>query len=146
MSHEQIIDSHILHIIENQSIADQIELQEQLQLRGFVLPQATISRRLKKLGVTKINGAYQVTENKVQYLPLILNVQISDAGLMVLHTNPGNANVLAYWLDKNYVHHTNNTFAILGTIAGDDTILVVHKNYELAAQFLAILKKDFSYL
>ena len=62
MLQETVLDGHILNIIQNSQISEQSELQDLLQNRGFDIPQATLSRRLKKLKIAKVAGVYQVVE------------------------------------------------------------------------------------
>jgi transcriptional regulator of arginine metabolism len=82
-------------------------------------------------------------------LPLILNIQIADSGLIVLHTQPGNANPLGSFIDKKYVAFSQqnpNNSCILGTIAGDDTVLLIIKSKEALPSVLNVLLKEFPYL
>ena len=82
-------------------------------------------------------------------LPLILNIQISEFGLMILHTNPGQAHSLGYYLDQKYVSfHPQNAgdSGILGTVAGDDTVLIIIKNRDSLNKVLTLLHNDFPYL
>lgn len=149
MLQEKVLDGHILNIIQNNEISEQSELQDLLQSRGFDIPQATLSRKLKKLKIAKVAGVYQVIEFNQPHLPLVLNMQVSDLGLIVLHTNPGQANSLAYFLDQKYVSFSpknkiNN--GIMGTIAGDDTVLVIIKSKDHLAHVLELIREEFPYL
>lgn len=149
MSHDAILDGHILNIVQNQEIREQSDLQKILKFRGFDVPQATISRKLKKLKIVKVSGIYQTVEFNQPYLPIILNMQISESGIIVLHTHPGNGNPLAYYIDQNYVTYSPKNPklpGILGTIGGDDTVLVVVKNKKEVENVLAVLFEDFPYL
>lgn len=149
MAHKAIIDEHILTIIQKEDIKEQSDLQTLLELRGYQVPQATLSRRLKKLQIAKINGIYKVLELGSPNLPLILNIQISDFGLIILHTNPGQAPGLAYYLDQKYVSfHPNqeNGSGILGTISGDDTVLLIIKDKLSLSKVITALRLDFPYL
>lgn len=106
MSQDTALDGHILNIVQTEKIAEQIDLQNSLKERGYTIPQATLSRRLKKLKIAKIGGTYQVVEFNIPNLPLVLNIQVSDYGLIVLHTHPGNANSLAFLLtESSYLTH-----------------------------------------
>jgi transcriptional regulator of arginine metabolism len=149
MTGDNIIDGHILNIIQNNEIIEQIDLQNALKKRGFNIPQATLSRRLKKLKIAKIAGVYKIIELNMPNLPLVLNIQVSDLGLIVLHTHPGNANSLAFFIDQKYVtfqaKHPKNS-GILGTIAGDDTVLLIIKSKADLKNVLEIMAKEFPYL
>lgn len=101
---------------------------------GFSVTQATLSRDLKLLRVGKVpceNGGYQyvlpvnVQESKHQErksqnpFPLAIDSISFSGNLGVLKTRPGYANSLAMEIDKLGV------YSVLGTIAGDDTVLMV---------------------
>ncbi|QEY52137.1 arginine repressor [Legionella longbeachae] len=149
MSQDPALDGHILNIVQTEQIEEQIDLQNALKNRGYMIPQATLSRRLKKLKIAKIGGTYQVIDFNFPNLPLVLNMQISDYGLIILHTHPGNANSLAFYIDRKYVsfslQNTQNS-GILGTIAGDDTVLLIIKNKELLPTVIQLLYDEFPYL
>ncbi|MDR0406624.1 MAG: hypothetical protein LBH38_00855 [Holosporales bacterium] len=140
-----VLEEYILSIIQNNEISEQNDLQKILRHHGICISQATLSRKLRKLKITKISGLYKVMEFNPAYLPIVLNIQVSDYGLVVLRTNPGQANSLAYFLDQKYVTaHSENE--ILGTIAGDDTVLIITKNKESLEKILDTIYKDFPYL
>lgn len=149
--HDMQIDHLIVNIIQTQKIAEQSELQQCLLEKGHDMPQATLSRRLKKLNIAKVAGFYQVIAayNPVG-LPLVLNLQVSDYGLIVLHTQPGNANSLAYYFDRKYVAFNAQSMAvpsgILGTIAGDDTVLLIVKSPADLEKVKEVLRGEFPYL
>lgn len=149
MSQDPALDGHILNIIQTEQIEEQIELQNALKQRGYAIPQATLSRRLKKLKIAKIGGTYQIIDFNLPNLPLVLNMQISEYGLIILHTHPGNANSLAFYMDKKYVsfsaQNTQNS-GLLGTIAGDDTVLLIIKNKEKLPHIVQLLHDEFPYL
>jgi transcriptional regulator of arginine metabolism len=111
------LDTLILQLLEGFPIADQGELQAQLAARGHELTQSTLSRRLKRLGVLKVQGRYRRTEAPAQSLP---DVTISEAppNLLVLRTAPGFAQALGLGLDADPVPGQ------VGTLAGDDTVFV----------------------
>ena len=149
MSHDNLLDGHILSIVQIQEIAEQSDLQQALKERGYDIPQATLSRRLKKLKIAKVAGIYRVVDFNPPNLPLVLNAQVSEYGLVVLHTQPGHANSLALFIDKKYVafypQQANNS-GILGTIAGDDTVLLIVKSKADLDQVIQILQAEFPYL
>ncbi|KTD18639.1 ArgR family transcriptional regulator [Legionella jordanis] len=149
MSYDSILDGHILSIVQTREIMEQSDLQHFLSERGYDIPQATLSRKLKKLKIAKVAGVYRVVDFALPNLPLVLNMQISDFGLIVLHTHPASASSLASFIDRKYVSFSfqeESPSGIIGTIAGDDTVILIIKNKQLLPNALAILKQEFPYL
>lgn len=123
--------SAILELVSAQAVHSQDALKQQLSLRGIRATQATISRDIKELGLVKraSDGAYQTAHAEapppagvervrravVEYLGRADRVQ----QLLVLKTDPGQAQPLAFALDQAAWPE------VVGTVAGDDTILVV---------------------
>ena len=123
-------------IISSKEIGSQDELLQELTQEGFQLTQATLSRDLKQLKVAKaasMNGNYvYVLPNNTMYRRMtephsatemlradgIRGIEFSG-NLAVIRTRPGYASSLAYDIDN---HNLNE---IVGTIAGDDTIMLV---------------------
>ena len=123
-------------IISSQQLGSQEELLSALQEEGYQLTQATLSRDLKQLKVAKastMSGKYiYVLPNETMYrrvsTPSSLRemmqipgfVSINFSGNMgVIKTRPGYASAIAWNIDHNDIPQ------ILGTIAGDDTIIIV---------------------
>ncbi|MDR0989234.1 MAG: arginine repressor [Prevotellaceae bacterium] len=122
-------------IVSGREISSQGELLDELMRQGFASTQATLSRDLKELKVAKasnIQGRYvYVLPNNIMYKrtnELDLREMLLTSGFMSLHfsgnlavirTRPGYASSIAYDIDKHEIAD------ILGTIAGDDTILIV---------------------
>ncbi len=92
-----------------------------LGTRGFEVTQATLSRDLKELHVVKTTG--EDGEYKYAIMEEIPGLQIASCdisgNLLVMHTDPGMAPAVAYRVDALRVA------GILGTVAGEDTLLVV---------------------
>ena len=110
-------------IISSKEVGSQEELLQELAKEGFRLTQATLSRDLKQLKVAKaasMNGNYvYVLPNNTMYKQNgFISIEFS-ANLAVIKTRPGYASSLAYDIDNR------NFDEILGTIAGDDTIMLV---------------------
>jgi transcriptional regulator of arginine metabolism len=145
MEKDTILDSCMINIVQNETIKEQADLQEKLKQQGYNIPQATLSRRLKKLKIAKLDGVYRVVGAHTAHLPTILKMQVSDSGLIVMHTHPGQASSLAYFLDSTYVHCAEQQ-TILGTIAGDDTVLIITQGQKNLADVLAKLGRNFPYL
>jgi len=124
----------IARLLEEQVISSQVQLVELLATEGLVLTQATVSRDLEELGAVKVRipggqMAYAIPElakDRVapeDVLKRILGEFLVEAhhsaNLAVLRTPPGSAHVVASALDRAGLHD------VLGTVAGDDTVLVV---------------------
>jgi transcriptional regulator of arginine metabolism len=149
MAKSSVLDEQIMDIIQNNEIAEQSELQDLLRKIGFDIPQATLSRRLKKLNVAKVGGTYMSIDPGAAHVPRVLHMQISDFGLIVLHTLPGHANGLAYYLDQKYATNDpqkSKNSGLLGTIAGDDTLLLIVKSKADVLNIVTVLKTLFPYL
>ena len=123
-------------IISRKEIGSQDELLQELSKEGYVLTQATLSRDLKQLKVAKaasMNGNYvyvlpnntmykRITEQHSVHEMMRYNGFISiefSGNIAVIRTRPGYASSLAYDIDNREFDE------ILGTIAGDDTIMLV---------------------
>ena len=124
----------VARLIESQVIANQQALVDQLAAEGVIATQATVSRDLEDLGAIKVRmpggeSAYAIPAlPKEQRAPedhlrrvvgdWVVEVATSD-NLVVIRTPPGSAHVVASALDRS------GLAGILGTVAGDDTILIV---------------------
>jgi transcriptional regulator of arginine metabolism len=128
----------ILEMIMTGKIRSQVELTELLIAEGFLVTQATVSRDLDDLGINKIRNesgllAYTISQNQTRAEdPLIQVARIaqdllisaeSSANLVVLRTPPGGSQLLASALDRAI--STGDLPEMLGTVAGDDTVLVI---------------------
>jgi len=113
-------------------VLSQTQLGQRLKSEGFQVAQATLSRDLRALNLVKTQSGYKLPEqlgvvegNPNQQCLTILQfmVEAEAAGnLVVVRTHPGNASPVARSLD------TIGWKEIVGTVAGDDTILVVTAN------------------
>jgi len=122
-------------IISEENISSQEVLLKKLKGSGISCTQATLSRNLRQLGAGRIpdgKGSYKyslpdATRNsssvtgKIQVLPVIMNL-IDAKGLIVIRTLPGSASSTAFYIDNA------SRYEIAGTIAGDDTILVIPRD------------------
>jgi transcriptional regulator of arginine metabolism len=122
-------------IIAEEYISTQDELLKRLKGKGISCTQATLSRNLRQMGVGRVSdgsGGYRYslagTTRNADNAPLKLNIvpvirEIVDAkGLMVIKTLPGNASNTAFFIDGA------GRYEIAGTIAGDDTILLIPRD------------------
>jgi len=116
-------------IIAAASPASQRELVETLARRGIKVDQSTVSRDLREMGVVRLpDGRYALPQQAVTPVgegelerglrEYALSAEASG-NLVVLRTPPGNAHALAVILDRSRLRQ------VAGTVAGDDTILVV---------------------
>ena len=132
----------ILDVVDREAVISQEALRRKLRSRGIDATQATISRDLKELGLLKraADGAYQRADRGAppapggeQALRRAVSEYLSRVSrvreLVVLRTGPGQAHALAAAIDR----HPGD--AVVGTIAGDDTILVIARDARRATAF-----------
>lgn len=124
----------VVKMIEQHVVRNQMDLVELLAAEGVAATQATVSRDLDDLGAIKVrvpggDSAYAIPElPKDQVAPedhlrrvlgdWVVEVA-SSANLVVLRTPPGSAHVVGSALDRAGLE------GILGTVAGDDTLILV---------------------
>lgn len=123
----------ILNIIREKPIGTQEELADELRRAGFAVAQATVSRDVKELRLVKVaddGGGYRyavppsaLPPDALGRLQRAFRDYVVDVGfsgnLLLVKTLPGSAQVVAAALDSVEVE------GIVGTVAGDDAILVV---------------------
>ncbi len=124
--HQKIRD-----VIEGNDIATQEQLIAELRKHGIFATQATLSRDLSEIGVVKmrkgsgeyiykvsseLSGSVRALRNK--FINFVHEIK-STSNLIIIKTPPGEAQGVARAIDLAEIEH------ILGTVAGDDTILVV---------------------
>lgn len=122
----------IKELVKAGMVHSQEELQELLNERGFAATQATLSRDMKALGIVKMHDPEFGYSYRIPYGTAsgsasapgsisaegVLSIEFSGQ-LAVIKTRPGFANVVGAILDASHAA------AIMGTIAGDDTVLLV---------------------
>lgn len=130
--HRNARQAMILEIIAAQDIETQDELCEELLKRNFNVTQATVSRDIKDLklykvtGTTKkykyayIEGGDDAVNNKMRNLfrECVLNINYSN-NLIVIKTMRGNGSTAGTFIDMLQYNE------IIGSVAGDDTVLIV---------------------
>lgn len=124
----------ITRLLGRQAVANQAELVELLAAEGVVATQATVSRDLDELGALKVRvpGGGTVyalpepgrdTRSAEDHLRRVLGdwvVEVAhSANLVVVRTPPGSAHVVGSAIDRSGLD------GVLGTVAGDDTVVVV---------------------
>ncbi|MDW3218795.1 MAG: arginine repressor [Acidimicrobiales bacterium] len=121
-------------LLENNAVTNQGQLVELLEQEDLHATQATVSRDLDELGAIKVRvpggeTVYAIPEHPVdriapeEHLRRVMGDWVADvassANIVVLRTPPGSAHVVASALDRAGIGE------ILGTVAGDDTLMVV---------------------
>src|SRR3954471_21707050 len=137
----------ILEVVDRDPLHSQEQLRRRLRQRGFDATQATISRDIADLGLVKRagDGAYQRPGADTSNPETALTALERAAGeflsrverveqLVVVRTGRGQAQALAEALDRARLPEA------VGTIAGDDTILVVARNGRRASAFVKRLE------
>ncbi|MEK6321277.1 MAG: arginine repressor [Acidobacteriota bacterium] len=122
----------ILAIIRAKPIATQQELAAQLSRRGFAATQSSVSRDIVKLGLTKLDGYYVAPEEALKVGGPVTAIDTAGDNIIVVKTEVGLAQPAALMIDRAKIEE------IVGTVAGDDTILIAVKN--AGAQRLAMKK------
>ena len=110
----------IAGIIGSMRISTQQELVEQLDRLGIEATQSSVSRDIVEMGLTKLNGHYATPGLAVSRGPR-LGIDTAGANIVVIKTDVGQAQPVALALDRAGINE------IVGTVAGDDTILVAVK-------------------
>jgi len=127
--------SAILDVVEHEPVRSQEQLRLRLSSRGFDVTQATLSRDIKELGLLKrsSDGAYQPSgaESTSQASALytlgralseyLVNIEPVQQ-LVVLKTGAGQAQLLGLAIDRSRLPE------VAGTLAGDDTILIIARD------------------
>ena len=128
--------ARIVDLIRDKAVRSQTELAELLAVDGVQVTQATLSRDLEELRAVKVGGVYVIPEDGlpalrpveqaparlIRLLRELLNSVDVSGNLVVLRVPPGAAQFLASALDRSGLTD------LVGTIAGDDTILVVARD------------------
>lgn len=139
----------ILELIGKYEIDTQQALVDRLSEAGYHVTQTTISRDIRVLKLVKgmtARGTYKyVLPDKVKESAPVLGAAITDSvvsivaaqNLILVKTHAGMANAVAVCIDN--LDHTE----MLGSVAGDDTILIVTKNNEDADALAARMQDAF---
>ena len=128
----------IRDVVRGQSIRTQKALVDQLQALGFNCTQATVSRDISDMGLRKLQeGIYVLAEDlHLQRMVSEFVTNIDQAGnLIVIHSQPGTAPGVAAAVDAASLPE------IKGSVAGNDTVLVVADDMEAAEDFVSLINK-----
>jgi transcriptional regulator of arginine metabolism len=133
--------SLVKNLITNQTVSNQAQLQKMLKQNNVKVTQATLSRDLNELGIVRIPGPdgfhYKISAVGDEYAlrsrisEEIISLEANE-NLIVIRTFPGRAQGVALFIDKQ------NRNDILGSLAGDDTIMIAPKSVK---QIKSILEK-----
>jgi transcriptional regulator of arginine metabolism len=140
----------IREIIKEKKISSQEDLLEELNKRGIIVTQATVSRDISSLNLVKVRDAlqneyyglsfnYQGDPNtgfqkiRSKFKENVVSVEMAN-NIIVIKTNPGEAQGVAVAIDGS------NFDEILGTVAGDDTIICIIKNEAEALRMMELFK------
>lgn len=144
----------IAELIESTHVSSQQQLREMLAKRGFDTAQATLSRDLAELQAVKVKTAsgisvYSIPDVNGRHVTradegnprltrwcqdLLVSAKLAE-NLLVLRTPAGAANLLGTAIDASRLQ------GVLGTIAGDDTILVITQSTERAGEVRTLLSR-----
>lgn len=125
----------ILKILRGKEIYTQDELARELGQLGIQTTQVTLSRDMRELALVKTAEGYRqlTAETIAPNLADVANEYLQDIrvaqNLVVLRTSPGNANTLAIAIDQGELSD------VVGTVAGDDTVLVITPDAASADSF-----------
>lgn len=122
----------IRELIKDNKVANQEELSNLLEQRGLSVAQATLSRDIRELRITKLHDGNGYSYSLPQ--PGVLRTMLHESSVMssdsidslefsgsmaVIKTRPGHAGMIASVIDEGHFAE------VMGTLAGDDTILLV---------------------
>ncbi|WP_144743300.1 arginine repressor [Enorma burkinafasonensis] len=128
----------IREIVRNKNVRTQRVLVEELKALGFDCTQATVSRDIADMGLRKLpEGVYVLAEDlHLQRMVSELVVEVVHAGnLVIVKAQPGTASGIAAAIDAAELPE------VLGSLAGNDTILVVTSTDEDGARLEQIISK-----
>ena len=135
----------IKEVIGSKAVASQDELRHELKKKGFDVTQATLSRDLRELGVGRVasgDGLQYVLQpaGEVQILRPLVGAQVlsisANESMIIVKTLPGSASVIGEYID------TLHDGSIIGTIAGDNTLLIIPQSQKKTSHVLRFLKEQ----
>ena len=139
----------IINIVKSMHVHTHDELIDALDAEGVQVTQATVSRDIKELGIIKVpssdgGSVYSLPEavsepnrNRVDLVSGSINTMNSALHTIVINTFPGMASAVAAAVDS--VMHND----ILGSVAGDDAVIIIAKSVESATELEAKIKMVF---
>jgi transcriptional regulator of arginine metabolism len=137
--------NRILELVQEEPLASQDELRLRLSRLGFKVTQATLSRDIHELGLVKTPEGYMAPPGQASHdsgaprIARLLREFVTGLrgaqNLLVLKTTPGSAQPVAAGIDAEEWPE------VVGTVAGDDTILVICANRKAASKFNARIQE-----
>lgn len=128
----------IRDIVRSKSIRTQRVLVDELQAIGFNCTQATISRDIADMGLRKLSEGFYVLAEDLHLQRMVSEFVISVDGagnLVVIKTQPGTAPGVAAAVDAATLPE------VKGSVAGNDTLLVIARDSDAAADFMGLILK-----
>ena len=138
---------HILELVSREPMVTQEDMVRRLTQQGLKVTQATLSRDIKELGLVKTQEGYAASGTIAEAAPTpslshLLREFVVDVreaqNLLVLKTPPGSAQPVARALDAE------SWPELVGTIAGDDTILVISSSSKSCRQLGKRIREQMS--
>ena len=123
--------SAIRSLVRAEEIRTQKELVDRLQALGFDCTQATVSRDIAEMGFVKSDGGFYALAEGLALKRLVGELALfvdAAQNIVVVKTRPGSASMLGEVIDNADIE------GIVGTIAGDNTILMVVRGEQEAAE------------
>lgn len=131
-------------LLSHEAVNTQEDIKLALARHGIEANQSKISRALYKIGAVKTKNAqgdviYQLPKEpapptSTALANLVIDIVYNEI-MIILHTSPGSASLIARALD-----HQQEQLNILGTVAGDDTIIVIPQSIKQIKKTLAAIK------
>jgi transcriptional regulator of arginine metabolism len=138
VKHRNSRQDAIREIIRGKLIKTQRALVDELKAMGFNCTQATVSRDISDMGLRKLpEGVYVLSEDLhlQRMLSEFVNEVLRAENLLLVKCNPGTASGVAAAIDAAGLAHA------LGSVSGDDTVLVVVESSGYAIQLQALIEK-----
>ena len=134
----------ILDLVQQEAVVNQEQLRKLLLRQGFDVTQATLSRDINELALVKTPGGYSASRGEQAPEPALLSAgrlvrefvtEVREAqNLLVVKTSTGSAQPVAAAIDSP------GWSEIVGTVGGDDTILVISQNRKNAHKLALRIK------
>jgi len=144
---KQVRQSKIREMLHLHEVGNQHDLIRLLEKAGIIVAQATLSRDCSELGIIRSKGlnGYRLAlpeENPGNIIKGLVEVEIlsiqSNEAVIIIKTLPGRAHGVGSFLDQL------KNAQILGTIAGDDTVLVIPVSIAQISQVISYIQENLS--
>ncbi len=140
------IAAHLNKILSDGVSGNQRQLVDLLSNKGIQATQSSVSRALKKINATRGvdkngNTVYSLPTGAVRlvkendFFGSLVNRILDNGHLIVIHTKPGTANTVAKFIDDHGFED------VLGTVAGDDTIMIVPADVNRTSRAVQKIKR-----